>query len=160
MLPASTALHHHVNLVLGFSAGLCPSPKCQAGVTTAPQVLLQLATKRNAQPLPEISKRFGLLLPPEDDCLTAPNYNLAPPAVKKPAKPHEPAASDAPVASTSGATAEAPREVAMTETGHILALPLKFESRKVAGIAKGVMAAGGVSILCSDDEGRSSAART
>ncbi|KAK2076992.1 hypothetical protein QBZ16_005220 [Prototheca wickerhamii] len=44
------------------------------------QVLQQLAAEINAQPLPEIKPAFGLRLPPEDDCLLAPNYQLEPPA--------------------------------------------------------------------------------
>lgn len=41
------------------------------------QVLMQLAERRNVQPLPEIKKRFGLRLPPEEDCLLGGNYHLA-----------------------------------------------------------------------------------
>lgn len=41
------------------------------------QVLMQLADRRNAQPLPELKKTFGLRLPPEEDCLLGANYQLA-----------------------------------------------------------------------------------
>ncbi len=39
-----------------------------------------LAEKRNAQPLPELGKVYGLRLPPEDACLTAPIWALPRPA--------------------------------------------------------------------------------
>ena len=38
---------------------------------------MQLAERRNAQPLPELKKGFGLRLPPEEDCLLGANYQLA-----------------------------------------------------------------------------------
>lgn len=41
------------------------------------QVLMQLAERRNAQPLPELKNVFGLRLPPEEDCLLGANYQLA-----------------------------------------------------------------------------------
>lgn len=37
---------------------------------------LQLAEEVNAQPLPDIPVKFGLRIPPERDCLVAPNYQL------------------------------------------------------------------------------------
>lgn len=40
-------------------------------------VLMQLAERRNAQPLPELKKGFGLRLPTEEDCLLGANYQLA-----------------------------------------------------------------------------------
>jgi hypothetical protein len=40
------------------------------------QVLMQLAERRNAQPLPELKNTFGLRLPPEEDCLLGANYQL------------------------------------------------------------------------------------
>lgn len=39
-------------------------------------VLLQLAEARNSAPLPEIKPRHGLKIPPESECLLAPNYQL------------------------------------------------------------------------------------
>ena len=39
-------------------------------------MLLALAEQRNRQKLPELGRRFGLRLPPEEDCLLAPNYQL------------------------------------------------------------------------------------
>ncbi|CAL8464632.1 g4167 [Coccomyxa elongata] len=53
-------------------------------------VLMQLAERRNAQPLPELKKGFGLRLPPEEDCLLGANYQLARgPASSAPAEPME-----------------------------------------------------------------------
>ncbi len=46
-----------------------------------PQVLLGLAEQRNRQKLPELGRRYGLRLPPEEDCLLAPNYQLQRPPV-------------------------------------------------------------------------------
>ncbi|KAK9904929.1 hypothetical protein WJX75_005818 [Coccomyxa subellipsoidea] len=40
------------------------------------EVLMQLAERRNAQPLPELKNTFGLRLPPEEDCLLGANYQL------------------------------------------------------------------------------------
>ena len=37
---------------------------------------MQLAERRNAQPLPELKNTFGLRLPPEEDCLLGANYQL------------------------------------------------------------------------------------
>ncbi|KAK9838135.1 hypothetical protein WJX81_003283 [Elliptochloris bilobata] len=39
-------------------------------------VLLALAEARNRQKLPELGRRYGLRLPPDEDCLLAPNYQL------------------------------------------------------------------------------------
>jgi len=44
-------------------------------------VLLGLAEQRNRQKLPELGRRYGLRLPPEEDCLLAPNYQLQRPPV-------------------------------------------------------------------------------
>jgi hypothetical protein len=41
------------------------------------QVLAQLAERRNAQPLPEVRRRHGLRLPPEEDCLLGGAYSVA-----------------------------------------------------------------------------------
>eukprot|EP00884_Botryococcus_braunii_P022416 jgi/Botrbrau1/8859/Bobra.50_2s0016.1 len=41
-------------------------------------VLMEMAEVQNKQPLPEIPRRFGLRLPPDEDCLLAPNYILKP----------------------------------------------------------------------------------
>ena len=41
------------------------------------QVLSRLAESRNKQALPEIKLRYGLRLPPEEDCLLGANYQLA-----------------------------------------------------------------------------------
>lgn len=46
--------------------------------TNSIQVLQQLAAEINAQPYPEIKPHFGLRLPPEEDCLLVPNYQLDP----------------------------------------------------------------------------------
>ena len=44
---------------------------------TSTQALLALAEARNRQKLPELGRRYGLRLPPDDeDCLLAPNYQL------------------------------------------------------------------------------------
>jgi hypothetical protein len=40
------------------------------------QVLSKLAEQYNRRPLPELRQRHGLRLPPEADCLTAPNYQI------------------------------------------------------------------------------------
>ena len=40
------------------------------------QVLAELAEQRNRQPLPPLRKRYGLRLPPEEDCLLGANYQL------------------------------------------------------------------------------------
>ncbi|EFP87387.2 uncharacterized protein PGTG_13615 [Puccinia graminis f. sp. tritici CRL 75-36-700-3] len=42
------------------------------------QSLLNLANNLNRTALPAIPKRYGIRLPPEKDCLTAPNFNIAP----------------------------------------------------------------------------------
>ncbi|KAL6772362.1 hypothetical protein ACKKBG_A29925 [Auxenochlorella protothecoides x Auxenochlorella symbiontica] len=42
------------------------------------KVLQQLAAEINAQALPEIKPHYGLRLPPEGDCLLAPNYQFDP----------------------------------------------------------------------------------
>lgn len=47
-------------------------------VVLSTQVLMDIAEERNKQPLPEIGRRFGLRLPPDEDCLLAPTYRLAP----------------------------------------------------------------------------------
>lgn len=43
-----------------------------------PQVLMEMAELENKKPLPEIPRRFGLRLPPVDECLLAPNYIFQP----------------------------------------------------------------------------------
>eukprot|EP00899_Mesostigma_viride_P017926 jgi/Mesvir1/26134/Mv06847-RA.1 len=43
------------------------------------EVLFELCQQRNSVPLPLISNRTGLLLPPEQDTLTTPNYMVKPP---------------------------------------------------------------------------------
>ena len=37
---------------------------------------MELAAKQNKEPLPLISERFGLSLPPERHCLSAPTYQI------------------------------------------------------------------------------------
>lgn len=49
---------------------------------------MQLAERRNVQPLPDLKKGFGLRLPPEEDCLLGAKYQLARgPASSAPAEP-------------------------------------------------------------------------
>lgn len=38
--------------------------------------LAEVADQLNSIPLPDVTKRFGLPLPPDEDCLVAPNYQL------------------------------------------------------------------------------------
>merc|ERR1712137_650280 len=42
------------------------------------EILLELAEKKNSTPLPLISQKLGVLLPREQYCLTAPNYQIDP----------------------------------------------------------------------------------
>ncbi len=42
------------------------------------QVLTQVAQQRNKAALPPVSRKLGLRLPPEEDCLIAPDYQLRP----------------------------------------------------------------------------------
>ncbi|KAK9823629.1 hypothetical protein WJX72_004340 [[Myrmecia] bisecta] len=47
----------------------------------AQNVLNELAARRNKQKLPALGKKAGLRLPPDADCLLAPNYQLQPKSV-------------------------------------------------------------------------------
>eukprot|EP00002_Diphylleia_rotans_P012749 TRINITY_DN2491_c0_g1_i1.p1 TRINITY_DN2491_c0_g1~~TRINITY_DN2491_c0_g1_i1.p1 ORF type:complete len:126 (+),score=30.80 TRINITY_DN2491_c0_g1_i1:413-790(+) len=40
------------------------------------EVILEIAQQKNSQPLPPIPQKFGIRLPPEQHCLTQPNYQL------------------------------------------------------------------------------------
>ncbi|KAI8804623.1 transcription initiation factor TAFII31, partial [Cladochytrium replicatum] len=42
------------------------------------EVLLELAQRKNNVPLPIISEKFGVRLPPERHCLTATNFQISP----------------------------------------------------------------------------------
>ena len=52
-------------------------------------MLLQLAEKLNSQPLPLITEKTGIRLPPEKYCLTAPNYQIDPKATLESLKKKE-----------------------------------------------------------------------
>ncbi|EGV61458.1 Transcription initiation factor TFIID subunit 9 [Yamadazyma tenuis] len=43
--------------------------------TPPKELLLELAHERNSKPLPQVSPRWGLNLPPEKNCLTARNWD-------------------------------------------------------------------------------------
>jgi transcription initiation factor TFIID subunit 9B len=49
-------------------------------------LLLELAATRNQAPFPELRTRFGLRIPPEGECLLAPNYQLAPASHEPPVR--------------------------------------------------------------------------
>lgn len=42
-------------------------------------IVLKIAQQRNQAPLPEIQTKYGLRLPPENECLLNPSYQFAPP---------------------------------------------------------------------------------
>ena len=53
--------------------------KGQRGASVPPlSIVLKLAQKRNQIPLPEIQNKYGLRLPPENECLLNPSYQFAP----------------------------------------------------------------------------------
>jgi hypothetical protein len=38
------------------------------------ELIMEIAAEKNKEPLPPITEKFGLRLPPEKSCLTQPNY--------------------------------------------------------------------------------------
>lgn len=60
-------------------------PVCMPNIFTLHQVLLELARNRNKIPLPKTIAGPGIPLPPEQDILISPNYQLAIPK-KRPAQ--------------------------------------------------------------------------
>ncbi|KAJ3363165.1 Transcription initiation factor TFIID subunit 9B [Allomyces javanicus] len=68
--------------------------------------LLELAAKKNEQPLPLVGEKYGLRLPPQQFTLTNVNYTIAPKMVTPPpVMPPPPAGSSGPAGARPGAAA-------------------------------------------------------
>ena len=83
------------------------------------QVLLALAEQRNRQKLPELGRRFGLRLPPEEDCLLAPNYQLRRAPVSAAEESADAAMADADTADAAAGGTHGARRVAEDKQIHI-----------------------------------------
>ena len=78
--------HSDVSLALGKGSKGGPSgdplgvldPVMPTGFPSKPnvQLLRAVAAKVNTKPLPKIQKKIGLSLPPDENCLTAQNFEL------------------------------------------------------------------------------------
>lgn len=70
--------HRNGNHIEGGDVKLAIAGKMNHSFKGAPpkEFLLELANERNRRPLPPVNSGYGLRLPPEKYCLTAPNYAI------------------------------------------------------------------------------------
>jgi hypothetical protein len=92
----------------------------------ASQLLHELASQYNKQPIPELRQRHGLRLPPEADCLTAPNFQLVRPPREAP--PHD----EPPQQQPQGMDVD---EGQLRAAGHVIEVRVAPDWRPAAGLA-------------------------